>query len=134
MPPTYKNLVIADDDPDDIELFEDAVVDTCPDLNLTVATDGIKLIKILEDMPKPDVILLDLNMPTKSGKECLEEIRAKEEFKDVPIVILSTSSQKADIVYCLKNGANNYLVKPNSYEGMKKIVKAICDGEITYRM
>ena len=70
-------------------------------------------------------------MPCKSGKECLEEIRAKDEFNDVPVVILSTSSHKADIDYCLKNGANDYLVKPASFKGMKTIVENICSGILT---
>ena len=134
MPLAYKNVVIADDDQDDIQLFEEALKETCPDLNLTVATDGVKLINLLEEIPKPDVILLDLNMPIKSGKECLEEIRAKDEFDDVPIVILSTSNQKADIEDCLKKGANHYFVKPESFEGMKSIVANICTGQIGVRV
>jgi CheY-like chemotaxis protein len=131
MPPVFKNLVIADDDQDDVELFQEAVVETCPDINLTVATDGAKLLNILEEIPKPDVILLDLNMPCKSGKECLVEIRAKDEFNDVPIVILSTSNHEADIDFCLREGANDYMVKPQSFEGMKSIIANICDGRLT---
>src|SRR3954466_2420259 len=111
MPSAYKTLVIADDDRDDLQLFEDAVLETCPDMKLTVATDGAKLISLLHVIPKPDIILLDLNMPRKSGKECLKEIRAKDVFDDVPIVILSTSNEETDINYCLQNGANHYFVK-----------------------
>jgi CheY-like chemotaxis protein len=126
MPSVFKNLVIADDDLDDIQLFMDAVVETCPDINLTVATGGMELLNILQEIPKPDIILLDLNMPCKSGKECLVEIRAKDDFKEVLVVILSTSSQSADIDFCLKKGANHYFVKPQSFEGMKSIVAKIC--------
>ena len=128
MPPPYKNLVLADDDEDDLELFAEAVIETYPDLQVTVATDGAKLIKLLAKIPTPDVILIDLNMPRKSGKECLEEIRANDEFNKVPIIILSTSDDKADIDYCLKRGADNYYVKPYSFEGMKNIIVNICSG------
>ena len=128
MPSAIKHIVVADDDQDDVQLFKEAIVDTCPDINLRVATDGAKLLSLIEDAPKPDVILLDLNMPCKSGRECLEEIRAKEDFQDVSVVILSTSSQQKEIDDCLKIGANHYFVKPQSYEGMKKIAQTICTG------
>lgn len=131
MPSAYKNLVIADADQDDIQLFQEAVEDTCPDLNLTVATDGAKLINLLDKIPTPDVILVDLNMPCKSGKECIEEIRAKNEFKDVPIVVLSTSNHKTDIKECLEKGANHYMVKPQSFDAMKSIVTNICNGQLS---
>ncbi len=125
-----KHIIIADDDKDDIEMFQDAVDETCPDLKLTVASDGAKLIKLLDTSPKPDVIVLDLNMPFKSGKECMEEIRTKDEFDNVPIVILSTSNQKTDIDYCLTHGANHYFVKPNTIGGIKSIVENFCNGEL----
>lgn len=126
-----KNIVMADDDQDDVEMFQSAVDESCPDLEITVATDGEKLIKLLEKVPTPDAIFLDLNMPRKSGKECLEEIRKKEQFDEVPIVILSTSNQKAEVNFCLNNGANHYFVKPHSYTGIKNIVKNICKGKLS---
>ncbi len=122
---------MADDDQDDVELFQCAVEETCPDLELTVATDGEKLINLLDEIPTPDAIFIDLNMPLKTGKECLEEIRTKDEFDNVPIVILSTSAQKADIDFCLNNGANHYFIKPHSYEGIKSIVENLCSGQLS---
>lgn len=127
---SIKNIVIADDDADDVEMFQSAIDETCPDIELSVATDGAKLIKLLEKMPTPDAIFLDLNMPNKSGKECLEEIRANDDFDDVPIVILSTSNQQDEIKFCLNNGANHYFVKPNSYSGLKNIIESICSGNL----
>jgi DNA-binding response OmpR family regulator len=73
-------------------------------------------------------------MPLKSGKECLEEIRAKDHFDVVPIAILSTSSSKSEIDYCLKKGANHYFVKPKSFNGMKSIVTNICNWVLTKRI
>ena len=126
----FKHIVMADDDEDDIEMFQSAVSETCPDLKLTVATDGAKLIKLLAKIPIPDAIFLDLNMPIKTGKQCLEEIRNKEEFDDVPVVMLSTSNLESEIDFCLNNGAHHYFVKPNSYAGLKSIVESICTGKL----
>jgi len=126
-----KHIVIADDDEDDIAMFKNAVDEICPTLVVTVADNGVKLLAILNEIPKPDAILLDLNMPLRSGKQCLEEIRAKEDFDLVPIAILSTSSSKQEIDYCLKKGANHYFVKPNSFTGMISIVTNICNGVLT---
>jgi CheY-like chemotaxis protein len=133
MPPEVKHIVIADDDEDDIELFKTAVVEVCPMVDVIVADDGVKLLKLLDKIPKPDVILLDINMPLKSGKECLEEIRAKDDFNVVPIAILSTSNSEREIDYCLKKGANRYFVKPRSFEGMKNLVTNIRDYVLTER-
>ncbi|MDB5193343.1 MAG: response regulator receiver protein [Segetibacter sp.] len=126
----YKHILIADDDEDDVELFQSALDEICPELKVSVASDGAKLIRLLDILQRPDAILLDLNMPYKSGKECLREIRKKDGYNDIPIVILSTSSSKADIDYCLTNGANQYIVKPNSVEGMKNIVRNLCYGNL----
>jgi CheY-like chemotaxis protein len=126
-----RNIVMADDDQEDVELFQSAVNETCSRLSLTVATDGTKLMKLLDKTPAPDAIFLDLNMLGKSGKDCLEEIREKEKFDNVPVVILSTSSRKAEIDFCLSNGADYYFVKPHSYEGLKGIIKSLCRGVLT---
>ncbi|MDB5246646.1 MAG: response regulator receiver protein [Segetibacter sp.] len=123
-----KHIVIADDDDDDVDLFRTAVEEICLQLTLTVASDGVKLISLLDSIAKPDAIFLDLNMPRKSGKECLVEIRTKDEFNDVPIIMFSTSNQTNDIDFCLKNGANHYLVKPETYEGLTGIVENLCNG------
>ncbi|TDH24223.1 response regulator [Segetibacter sp. 3557_3] len=130
MPSQIKHVVMAEDDNDDIELFKTALNEECPDLELSVAEDGAKLIKLLGYISTPDVILLDLNMPCKDGKECLVEIRGKKEYDEVPIVILSTSSNKKDIEFCLSNGANHYFIKPNSYREVSSLVKNICDGDL----
>ena len=131
MTPEIKNIVMADDDQDDIELFQSAVQDTCSALSLTIATDGTKLIEILNENPAPDTIFLDLNMLGVSGLDCLKEIRSKEKFDDVPVVMLSTSDRKAEIDYCLSNGADHYFVKPNTYAGLKSIIEELCSGHLS---
>src|SRR5438105_121894 len=126
-----KNIVIADDDQDDVDLFQSAVEETCSQVSLTIARDGTKLMKLLDNTPAPDAIFLDLNMLGKSGRDCLEEIRSQEKFAEVPVMILSTSNRKAEIDECLSNGADHYFVKPNSYDELKNIIKELCDGQLT---
>jgi CheY-like chemotaxis protein len=121
-----KSIVIADDDEDDIELFKSMALQFCPDLNIDTVENGDKLMHLLEHSSVPDIIVLDLNMPYKSGKECLLEIRSREEFKDVKIFILSTSDHTEDIQFCMSKKADNYFVKPSSIEGLKSIIAHIC--------
>lgn len=125
-----KHVLIADDDPDDVFMFQSALDELCPDLKLSVASNGIELISLLNKVERPDAIVLDLNMPCKDGKQCLVEIRTMALFKNIPIVMLSTSSSKVDIDYCLTNGANKYIVKPQSFEGLKAVVEVLCNGEL----
>ena len=131
MPLHLKHIVIADDDEDDIAMFTSAVVESFPTIDVIVAKDGVKLLSILNKIPKVDAILLDLNMPIKSGKECLDEIRSKKEFDKVPITILSTSNSRREMDYCLSNGADNYFVKPHSLAALRSIVTNICNGVLT---
>jgi CheY-like chemotaxis protein len=126
-----KNILLADDDQDDVDLFRSAVDETCSKLSVTVAMDGTKLMKLLDNSPAPDAIFLDLNMLGKSGKDCLEEIRSQAKFDDIPVMILSTTSRKSEIDHCLNNGADHYFVKPNSYNELKNIIKELCNGQLT---
>lgn len=128
MPSSPKHILIADDDADDVEMIQTLLNEVCPQLRVTVALDGVSLINVLTAVSCPDAILLDLNMPRKSGKECLKELKSTEQFKNIPIVILSTSSSKSDMEYCLTNGATFYIVKPNSYDAMKSIAEKLCSG------
>lgn len=128
--PLIKNILLADDDQDDVELFEHAVSEFCDTINLIVAANGVELLRLLSVKPKPDVIFLDLNMPRKTGKECLVEIRNNPEYNQVPIIILSTSSQQSEIDFCLEKGANHYIIKPSSFTGIISIVKRICSGSL----
>ncbi|MDB5245730.1 MAG: response regulator receiver protein [Segetibacter sp.] len=125
-----KHILVADDDSDDVEMFQSAIEETCPNIKITIATDGVKLLSLLGKIPSPDVIFLDLNMPRKTGKECLKEIRMEHKHNSITIIMLSTSGNKADIDYCLCNGANYYFVKPKSFNELKIIVQKLCNGEL----
>lgn len=113
---TFKRILLADDDEDDIILFREAVDELDHDLTLAVAEDGQELMSKLSEDPKPDIIFLDLNMPRKNGLECLAEIRSNPLLDKTAVVIYSTSSRKKDIDDTRNLGANIYFIKPSSYE------------------
>ena len=125
---TIKHIVFADDDQDDVHLFQSALDETCPRNQLAVVENGDKLLELLENVPVPDAIVIDLNMPCKSGKQCLLAIRAKKQFNRTPVIILSTSNASADMQYCLSKGATQYFVKPNTFLGFKTLARNICSG------
>jgi len=127
-----KKIVVADDDDDDLELFQITAGEICPGVELSIVEDGTELMNLLECIAVPDIIVLDLNMPHKTGKECLVEIRSKQKFDKVKVVVLSTSDHNDDVTFCLSKGADNYFVKPSSIDGLKKIISAICnDASVT---
>jgi CheY-like chemotaxis protein len=119
-------IMLADDDQDDRDLFAEAVSDA--DADVDSVPNGVQLMKVLSERTElPDFIFLDLNMPEKNGKECLQEIRENDHLKDIPVIIYSTSSRKKDIDDTYELGANLYLTKPNSYTELKKNLKSILE-------
>ncbi len=122
-----KRFFIADDDEDDREIFTEVIHEIAPFVNLTKATNGHELMKLLnnKNTELPDIIFLDLNMPLKNGQECLQEIRSDERLKHIPVVIYSTSSGREFIDETYKKGANYYIIKPDSFTDLKKIAHEI---------
>ena len=127
---SYKHIILADDDMDDIDMFQTAVQDCCLKLQISVAKNGRKVIDLLETGVDPDIIVLDLNMPIMNGYDCLREIRKNQKYNNLPIMIFSTSSLVEDIDYCFANGANFYVVKPENYDALTKLVKALGNGMV----
>jgi CheY-like chemotaxis protein len=125
---TIKYIVFADDDAEDVDLFKTALNETCPRNELAVVENGEKLLELLDRVPLPDAIVIDLNMPCKSGKQCLLAIRAKKQFNRTPVIILSTSNLQTDMQYCLSKGATQNFVKPNNFLGFKTLARNICSG------
>lgn len=116
-------IYLVEDDSDDIELFTTIISEISSDINITVAKNGLWLMCHLErENQHPDFIFLDLNMPIKTGFECIDEIRSNEKWKSVKIVILSTSSYQEQTKDVYKMGADLYLQKPNSYSEFKDIL------------
>ena len=110
-------LILADDDPDDRELFTETIKDIAPSASLHAFEDGRGLLAYLDkcDNPGPDIIFLDINMPYICGKECLKKIRTHSKFRDTPVIIFSTSTDENDIYETYKYGANLFITKPGSY-------------------
>ncbi len=128
-------IFLADDDTDDRAMFEEVIGEIDATIQLICAEDGMVLLQLLnaEQHPLPDLIFLDLNMPNKNGKECLDEIRKSERLKNIPIVIYSTSSSPKDIEDTFEKGANLYVRKPSSFNELRKITKDVLSIDWEYR-
>lgn len=124
-------ILLAEDNPGDIRLTQEAFKEGKIKNNLHVTKDGIEAIEFLRhegeysDSPRPDLILLDLNMPRKGGKEVLEEIKADEDLRRIPVVILTTSKAEEDIVRSYDLHANCFITKPVDMNQFIEVVKFI---------
>lgn len=127
-------ILIAEDDRDDRQIIQEALEENKLISDIYFVADGEELINYLfrrgkysdpETFPKYDLILLDLNMPKKDGREALREIKSNPDFKGIPIVILTTSDSKDDIRSSYNIGANSFITKPASYSGFIDTVKTI---------
>lgn len=133
MKSTNKYVLMADDDQEDCLLATEALSESGAQANISFAEDGIELIEYLlecvqsRDKRLPDLILLDLNMPRKDGREALAEIKAKPALKDIPIVIFTTSEDARDIELTMREGAESFLTKPDSFEEWVNIMKSLTD-------
>jgi CheY-like chemotaxis protein len=128
-----RSIFLADDDADDCMLFEDALREVSCSADLTMASDGIELIDLMEStVPgSPDLIFLDLNMPRRNGFECLELIRNKKQWKDIPVVIFSTNGQEDTVRKVYEQGANYFIRKPGSFQKLKQAIRQILDIDWT---
>lgn len=118
-------LVLADDDTDDRELFEEVIKEINSHIKINMVEDGLQLMDRLHDGSRalPDLLFLDLNMPGKNGKQCLQEIKADSRLKNIPVVIYSTSGLIKDINETHSGGASLYIRKSNSYTGAVTLIK-----------
>lgn len=121
-------LFIADDDPDDRLLIRDALVESSDALRLTFFENGDAIVSALvtsSHRALPQLILLDLNMPGKNGREIIAELKANPVLQCIPIVILTTSRDEDDIAACYDLGASSYIVKPTSYDELLDITRSL---------
>jgi CheY-like chemotaxis protein len=130
-------ILLVEDNPADVRLTQEALKEGKVRNNLHIARDGIEAIEFLRRVGKfshatrPDLILLDLNLPRKDGREVLADIKADPELKAIPVVVLTTSSAEADIFKIYKLHANCYITKPVDLEQFVKVVKSIDDFWLT---
>ncbi len=122
------NIFYSDDDVDDQDLFRDALAEVDDSLVLTTASDGDILLSLLNTPPpRPRLIFLDLNMPRMNGYEVLREIRGTEELRNYPVIIFSTSADEVTIATTRRLGADRFVSKPRTYDGIKKAL-SLCIG------
>src|ERR1700687_3082387 len=111
-------VLLVEDSPGDVRLTREAFKDAKVNINLHVASDGVQAVGFLKcegergNAPRPDMILLDLNLPKKDGREVLAEIKESPALKSIPVVILTTSASEADILRSYMLHANCYIAKP----------------------
>ncbi|MEX0661553.1 MAG: response regulator [Balneolaceae bacterium] len=119
------NIILADDDRDDVFLFKNAIEELALSIRLATVYDGDKLMKRLlqKTLDLPDAIFLDLNMPLKSGHECLDEIKESEELSHLPVIIFSTSYQQKVVDELYEKGAHYYIQKPSSFGTLQSVIK-----------
>ena len=134
---SYKslNILLVDDDDDDRQSLYEAIRSHTVDLTIHAIANGEQLMTYLSHCSDdiPDLIFLDLNMPRKTGMECLIEIRANANLNNTVVAIYSTSSNKKEIDSAFLAGANIFITKPNSDEALKKIVDDVLSINWQYR-
>jgi two-component system response regulator len=124
-----KGLLLVDDDPEDREVFADVYLAQFPGEQLYFAENGEKALHLLEDLSKERaqlcLIVLDLNMPIMNGTQTLKQLKDHTDFKNIPVVIYSTSVNDIEREECFKLGALDYLVKPSSFSDSVEIAKKL---------
>jgi two-component system, chemotaxis family, response regulator Rcp1 len=126
-------ILLVEDNPGDVRLTIEALRESKVRNNLRVAPDGVVALERLRqpDSPRPDLILLDLNLPKKDGREVLAEIKADPALKTIPVVILTTSRAEQDVLKSYQLQANCYITKPVDLEQFITVVKSIEDFWLT---
>ena len=131
------DVLLVEDSPGDVRLTREAFRETNGAVQLHVASDGVEAMAFLRqegihvDAPRPDFILLDLNLPKMDGREVLALIKLDADLRTIPVVILTTSESDADILTSYKLNANAYLRKPVTLDAFEKLVRSINDFWLT---
>ena len=133
IPPKTIVILMADDDADDRLLAQDALIECRLASEFHFVENGVELLNYLYRRggysaplaPRPGLILLDLNMPRKDGREALREIKADPELKRIPVIVLTTSKADTDISKIYDLGANSFIAKPVSFDSLVKVMKTL---------
>jgi CheY-like chemotaxis protein len=127
------DILLVEDNPGDVRLTEEALQEGKVRINMVSVADGVEAMDFLRkrgrypDAFRPDLILLDLNLPKKSGFEVLDEIKVDEDLKRIPVVVLTTSQAEQDIIKSYNLHANAFISKPVGLDQFLSVVKAIED-------
>jgi two-component system response regulator len=127
------DILVVEDNPGDARLIKEVLNDNKIYSSLYIVNDGVEAMEFLHNhgkyssVPKPDIIILDLNLPKRDGREVLAEIKSDDELKHIPIVIMTISQAEEDILKTYKLHANCYITKPIDLNEFIKVVKSIED-------
>jgi two-component system, chemotaxis family, response regulator Rcp1 len=130
-------VLLVEDNPGDVRLMQEAFRDTDRSIHLQIASDGVEAMAYLRHegahvhAPRPDLVLLDLNLPKMDGRDVLAQIKGNDSLKTIPTVILTGSAAEADILKSYQLQANCYLCKPANSEGFASLVNSINDFWLT---
>jgi CheY-like chemotaxis protein len=130
-------VLLVEDSPADVRLTKEALKEEKLHVNLNVVNDGVEAMEFLRrggkfaQAVRPDLILLDLNLPKKDGREVLKEIKCDEKLRSIPVVILTTSKAEEDILKSYNQYANCYITKPLDLSQFSTVVKSINDFWLT---
>ena len=131
---SHLTILMAEDDPDDRMLIKEAFIDYQESSDLLFVEDGEQLMDYLylrgkykdsEYAPRPSIILLDLNMPVKDGREALAEIKSDPLLKEIPVIVLTTSVSEEDVILSYNLGANSFITKPVTFEGLVDVARTL---------
>ena len=137
MEPTIPRVLLVEDSRGDVRLTQEAFRDVDASIHIDVVYDGAEAMDFLQregahtSAPRPDLILLDLNLPKMDGREVLARIKAAPLLRSIPTVILTTSQDKADIEKSYQLHANCYLIKPVQFDDFEQLVKSVNDFWLT---
>ena len=126
-------ILLVEDNPGDVRLAEEALRDAKMSNNLNVVSDGVEALAYLRregrhiNAPRPDLVLLDLNLPKKDGREVLGEVKLDPDLRTIPVVVLTTSDADADVVRSYQLHANAYVRKPVDFDAFIEVVRSIED-------
>ncbi|MBD2197984.1 MULTISPECIES: response regulator [Calothrix] len=124
-------VLLVEDNPGDAQLTRIALEDSKISVNLSVVEDGVEAMAFLRKqdkyatVPHPDIVLLDLNLPKKDGRQVLAEIKSDQHLKRIPVVVLTTSQAEEDIVKAYNLAANCYITKPVDFDQFVRIIRTI---------
>ena len=122
-------MLLTDDDADDLMLFEEAIREIPLSVQLLSVDNGFELLRLLDSNYLPNFIFLDVNMPGKSGKECLREIKSNPQLHDISVIMYSTSNNRDDIDTCYTRGADLYVIKPSLFTDIVKMLQKVLSGD-----
>jgi len=124
-------ILLVEDNPGDVRLAQEALHDAKMSNNLNVVSDGVEALAYLRregryaDATRPDLVLLDLNLPKKDGREVLQEVKEDPELRTIPVVVLTTSDAEADVIRSYELHANAYVRKPVDFDAFIEVVRTI---------